>query len=181
MAKKIFIGIGVLVIVFIAAFFYFMRNTKSLSPQAKASYNQGGMDVTVDYCQPSKRGRLIFGEEAAKALVPYGKVWRTGANEATLIKFNQDVTVAGKPLKAGEYTLWTIPGATDWQVVINSETGQWGTDYNEKMDVFRAPVSITAKPTETETFTIDFVEQAGGADMMLSWDKTEVIIPIRKQ
>lgn len=181
MKKKILIGVGILAAVIVIALFVVMRYTKSFSPQAKVEFKQNGLAITVNYCQPSKKGRLIFGEESAKALVPYGKVWRTGANEATLLKINKDVMFAGKPLNAGEYTLWTIPGATGWQAVINSQTGQWGTDYNEKMDVFRVPVASAPSANEAESFTINFTEQSGGTDMILHWDKTQVVIPIRGQ
>ena len=181
MKKKVFIGVGILAVIALIALFVLMRYTKSFSPQAQAEFNQNGLSITVNYCQPSKKGRLIFGDEADKALVPYGKVWRTGANEATLLKINKDVTFAGTPLKAGEYTLWTIPGTTGWQAVINSQTGQWGTDYNEKMDVFRASVASAPSADEAESFTISFAQQSGGTDMILHWDKTQVIVPIRAQ
>lgn len=156
---------------------YYTRYTAP-SPPATAIFDNGTFKVSVDYCQPSKRGRLIFGTETEHALVPYGKWWRTGANEATIISFSKDVLIAGKPLKAGSYTLFTTPQQQDWLVMINSETGQWGLSYNKDKDVLEVPVKSVIKADSEDKFTIDFVEQAKGTTMLLRWDSTEVIIPI---
>lgn len=134
----------------------------------------------MDYCQPAKKGRTIFGD-SAQALVPYGKIWRTGANEATRLVVNKDVSLAGQPLQAGEYTLWTIPGPTNWQVVINQETGQWGTEYDPTKDLFRASVPSYQVPDLQELFEISFVPELDGTNMLLHWDHTEVSVPIRVQ
>ena len=98
--KRILLVVAVLLV----AYFAVRSFTKSNSPEAVAQIDQNGLKIKVDYCQPYKKGRKIFG-----GLVPYGQVWRTGANEATVIDFDQDVTVAGQPLKEGSYSLWTIP------------------------------------------------------------------------
>jgi len=119
--KKILIILGVVALVLAVAFLLFMRQTKSHSPAATAVYNQDGLEIQVDYCRPYKKGRVIFG-----GLEPYGKVWRTGANEATVISFNKDLLIVGKPVKAGKYSLFTIPGEKTWTVILNKETGQWG-------------------------------------------------------
>lgn len=164
------------------AYRYFqLQYTKQFSPGATAEFDQNGLHVKVDYSQPSKKGRLIFGTVAEHALVPYGKAWRTGANEATLLTVEPDVTVAGKPLPAGRYTLWTIPGPTGWQVIVNDETGQWGTEYDPSRDHFRAPVSARALADTVQLFTISFRPADGGADLLLRWDTREVTVPIRKQ
>lgn len=181
MAKRILLGVGILITIIGISLFILFKRTKSFSPETTASYKQNGLEVTITYCQPSKKDRLIFGEESQKALVPYGKIWRTGANEATLLRINRDVTLAGKHLKAGEYSLWTIPGANQWEVVINSQTGQWGTDYDAKKDVFRAPVSSQKTPSVVEVFNISFANQAAGADLILRWDTTQVNVPIRSE
>ena len=170
-----FIRIALIVVAVLAVAFFVLRTyTKSKSPEAVAVFKQDGLEVQVNYCQPAKKGRAIFG-----SLIPYGQVWRTGANEATLISFNKDVLLAGKPLKAGKYTLWTIPGANEWTVIINSQTGQWGTSYDESKDALRVNVASAMKPEAVESFTIAFTPQAGGADMLLRWDMTEVAVPIR--
>lgn len=175
-----------LVLVLVAAgyftYSYFQTQyTKQFSPEATAEFDKTGLKVKVDYCQPAKKGRLIFGPADSRALVSYGNVWRTGANEATLLTIEPNVTLAGQALPAGRYTLWTIPGPTDWQVVINNETGQWGTEYDPARDRFRTPVSVRSLPDTVQQFTIGFRPQPGGTDMLLSWDTHEVVVPIRKQ
>ncbi|MCU0353916.1 MAG: DUF2911 domain-containing protein [Cytophagales bacterium] len=172
--KKI-VRIGLIVVaVLVVAFFALRTYTKSKSPEATAVFNENGLSVEVKYCQPAKKGREIFG-----GLLPYGKVWRTGANEATVISFGKDVLLADKPLKAGKYTLWTIPNPAEWTIVINGETGQWGTNYDESQDVLRVNVPVSKKSDVTELFKIDFTSQTGGADMVLRWDMTEVAVPVR--
>ena len=153
--------------------------TKTFSPSSTAEFDKNGLRVTVDYCQPSKKGRMIFGEESGKALVPYGKWWRTGANEATVIKFSRDVNFGGKPLKSGTYTLFTIPQKDNWSVIINEEVGQWGLSYDEKKNVLSVPAPVNSTNDSAEQFKIDFTEQAGGTDMILHWDTTQVTVPIR--
>ena len=153
--------------------------TKTFSPSTTAEFDKSGLRVTVDYCQPSKKGRMIFGEESEKALVPYGKWWRTGANEATVIKFSKDVNFGGKALKAGTYTLFTIPQKDNWSVIINEEVGQWGLSYDEKKNVLSVPAPASQVSDSAEQFKIDFAEQTGGTDMILHWDTTQVTVPIR--
>ena len=162
----------------VAVFFRFYY-TKTFSPSSTAEFDKNGLRVSVDYCQPSKKGRMIFGEESEKALVPYGKWWRTGANEATVIKFSKDVNFGGKPLKAGTYTLFTIPQKDNWSVIINEEVGQWGLSYDEKKNILSVPATSTQTSDSAEQFKIDFVEQTGGTDMILHWDTTQVTVPIR--
>ncbi|GAB3890272.1 DUF2911 domain-containing protein [Spirosoma agri] len=174
--KRVLFILAIIAAVLLVGLFALRSWTKSSSPETLVQLNQNGLNISVDYCQPRKKGRVIFG-----GLVPYGNVWRTGANEATVIKFDQPVLVAGQPLKAGEYTLWTIPSATSWVVIMNGETGQWGTNYDQTKDVLRVPVTSRKHSPVAEQFTINLVEQPGGADMLLTWDETEVVVPIRKQ
>jgi hypothetical protein len=179
---RILLIILALVVIGFVGFRFGLRNyTKQFSPEATATFDENDLHLRVDYCQPSRKDRLIFGTEAEKALVPYGQVWRTGANEATLLTVERDVTLAGKPLEAGQYTLWTIPGPDTWQVVINGQTGQWGTEYDEGRDVFRAEVPARTVPEVEEKLELDFAEQPNGADLLLRWDTREVTIPIRKR
>ena len=174
--KVILIVLAVLASVTVFIRFYY---NKPFSPSATAEYEKNGLSITVDYCQPSKKGRLIFGTTQEKALVPYGKWWRTGANEATVIKFSRDVTIGGKVLKAGKYTLFTIPDKGDWTIIINAEVGQWGLSYDDSKDVLRVPATSLQQPDSVETFTIDFNEKETGVDMLLHWDTTVVTIPIK--
>jgi hypothetical protein len=155
---------------------YFVGNrfiTKSHSPAATAHHEKDGLVVTVEYCRPYKKNRVIFG-----GLVPYGKVWRTGANEATIIKFSKAVSLGNKKLPAGTYTLWTIPGATTWTVIINSEVGQWGTEYDETKDVLRFEVNAAALHPELEMLVIDFKNDPSGINMLIKWDNALVTVPV---
>ncbi|RCR69151.1 DUF2911 domain-containing protein [Larkinella punicea] len=172
--KKVLWIVGGLAVLVLIGYFGLRSFTKSSSPEAVATSDQNGVQVKVEYCQPYKKGRKIFG-----GLVPYGEVWRTGANEATIITIDQNVTVAGQPLDEGEYSLWTIPSEGSWMVIFNRETGQWGTSYDQTKDVLRVPVAARKRNAVAEQFYISFAPQAGGSDMLLAWDQTEAIVPIR--
>ncbi|GAA4446458.1 hypothetical protein GCM10023189_01600 [Nibrella saemangeumensis] len=174
--KRVLIIAGVVLIGLFLAFLLFRNFTKSASPEATAEIEQNGLHIKVAYSQPYKKGRKIFG-----GLVPYGEVWRTGANEATEIDFDQDVIVAGQPLDKGEYSLWSIPSQAGWIVIFNKETGQWGTDYDQTKDVLRVPVIARKREKPAEQFFISFAPQPQGTDMLLSWDDTEVVVPVRKR
>ena len=122
------------------------------SPPAKVSENVGSTLVTIDYSQPSIKGREIWG-----GLVPYGKVWRTGANEATTFEVSTDVKVEGESLKAGKYGLFTVPSENEWVIIFNSVSDQWGAfSYDESKDVLRVKVKPeqVADNTEKMTFKI---------------------------
>lgn len=179
--SKPFRIIAIVLVVLLLGFFGFRKYIKSFSPSSVAEYNNNGVGVKVTYSQPGKKGRLVFGREQDNALVPYGKVWRTGANEATVVDIDKDVMFAGKPVKAGSYSLWTIPGQSTWKIILNSETGQWGTEYNDGKDVITGEATLRVIPKARELFKIDFEEQDGGVNMILSWDQTEAVIPITKQ
>ena len=129
----------------------------------------------MEYSRPAKKGRVIFG-----SLVPYGQVWRTGANEATEITFNRDVVFGVQPVEAGRYAVFTIPQSDKWTVILNRDLGQWGAfTYDDTKDVLRTQVPVQAKSTVTELFTIGLNEATGGADLVLEWDQSRVIVPIR--
>ena len=177
--KKPLLIIFSILLVLLIAFFGFRKYTKSFSPETSVVYNKDGLDIGVIYHRPAKKGRHIFGREEDKVLVPYGKVWRTGANEATVIEIKEGVSFAGKELAAGKYSLWTVPGQGSWDVILNSEVGQWGTNYNDGKDILKEKVAIRVRPDIQELFTIYFEEQNGGVNLVLSWDQTEAIIPIR--
>lgn len=132
-----------------------------------------GKDVKVAYGQPSKKGRVIFGE-----LVPYGKVWRTGANEATEITFAKDATFGGKPIKAGTYSLFTIPTETEWTIILNPELKQWGAyGYDKVKDKNVLETKVPAKKTGgvVEPLTYRFDDKN---NLIIEWDQTQVEIPV---
>lgn len=130
--------------------------------------------VKVVYGRPQKKGRIIFGE-----LEPYGKVWRTGANEAPEIKIYKDITIGGKPLKAGTYALFTIPEKDKWTLIFNSELDQWGAyTYNKDKDVLRIELKPAKTDATVEAFSIMFRESKLGVDMLMAWDEVMVEVPL---
>jgi len=128
--------------------------------------------IKVIYSRPQKRKRKVFGE-----LVPYQKVWRTGADEATEIKFFQDVKLGTQTITAGTYSLFTIPGEKTWEIIINSDLDSWGAySYKEDKDVTRLTVPVTSGEM-LEVFSIGFTKEEKGYHMVLGWDTTRVVVP----
>ncbi|HEV7378862.1 MAG TPA: DUF2911 domain-containing protein [Dyadobacter sp.] len=163
----------------LSGFFGYRKYSRSLSPAGTALWEKDNLHIEVQYGRPAKKNRYIFGRAQDKALAPYGRVWRTGANEATVITFEEDVLFSGKEVKAGSYSLWTVPGPGSWQVILNAETGQWGTEYNDGKNVLKVEVPIRIHPQVKEVFSIYFEEIEGGTNLVLNWDQTEAVIPIQ--
>jgi tetratricopeptide (TPR) repeat protein len=148
--------------------------TPAPSPTQTVQQDFGISSMQLIYSRPGMRGRKVFGD-----LVPYGKVWRTGANQATRIKFNDDVSIGGKPLKAGEYALFTIPGENEWEIIVNKGSENWGTVYKQEDDLLRVKVKPTKLNDNVETFTMQFENvKPTSADLTIMWEKTGVRIPI---
>ncbi|ERM83253.1 hypothetical protein P872_16375 [Rhodonellum psychrophilum GCM71 = DSM 17998] len=141
------------------------------SPSAQISQKVGLTDVTVEYSRPSTKGRKIFGE-----LVPFGEVWRTGANAATLITFSTDVNIERNPLPKGTYALYSIPGKNDWTIIFSKNTKLWGSvGYNQEEDVFRFKVKPGKTGNKYETMEITFVDMTDtGASLSIKWENTRV-------
>jgi hypothetical protein len=127
----------------------------------------------VDYSRPAKRGRVIFGS----TIVPWGEVWRTGANAATQFRTDKALEMGGIVVPAGFYTLWTIPTQSGWKLLINSETGQWGTAHKAERDMFQLDMTTSTLPQAVERFTITVVPSAQGGTLNLDWDTTRASIP----
>lgn len=151
-----------------------------LSPLALAKTMIGDTYVKVHYSSPQRRHpetgetRAIFG-----GLVPFGEVWRTGANESTEITFTGDVMFGGQHVPAGTYALYTIPGPESWTVILSSAVGQWGSfSYDPASDVARVEASVESGIQPHEAFTIAFVDGEAGSDMTLTWEQTRVHVPI---
>ena len=145
-----------------------------LSPRDTATQTIGSAHLVVDYGRPSKRGREIFG-----GLVPYGAVWRTGANEATHFRTDRDLTIGTIRVPRGTYTLWTIPARDGWTLIVNRQTGQWGTDYDKTQDVGRTPMRVATLSEPVEQFTIAIEPARNGSGVLtMSWDTTQASIPI---
>ena len=147
------------------------QEQKPKSPAVTASGKIDGVSVTINYGQPSARGRKIMG-----GLVPYGKVWRTGANATTSIEFSDAVKIDGKTVAKGKYGLYTIPGESEWTIMINKDI-KWGSDeYTEKQDVAR----VKAKPAKTAAFVEAFTISVEKNLVILRWENTEVSFKVSK-
>lgn len=146
--------------------------SKRPSPPAKASaILASGVTVTIDYSQPSVKGRTV-----GKDIAPYGKVWRTGANEATVFEISKDATVGGKALPAGKYGLYSIPGTNEWTIIFNKTWNQWGTNYTEGDDALRIKATPAKAKAFTEKMTFD-VNKNGTVTLM--WGDTQVSFMVK--
>ncbi|HMQ06438.1 MAG TPA: DUF2911 domain-containing protein [Saprospiraceae bacterium] len=148
------------------------------SPMDAAAYSpeRGAPTVAkIYYSRPAKKDREIFG-----ALVPFGQVWRTGANETPEITFYRDVKFGGSDVKAGTYTLFTIPGETEWTIILNSVLNQWGAyGYDNSKDVVRVKGTVSTPPSHVENFTMTWEKQDdGSAHLIMAWDNTLVRVPM---
>ncbi len=137
--------------------------------------------LKIVYSRPQKRGREVFGK-----LVPYGQVWRTGANEATEMTISRDIKINGTELKAGNYSIFTIPEKSVWTIIINSDLGLWGAyNYNPTMDVLRfevpviVPTAIGMSDTVYEAFTIWIDQKNEKAEIQMAWDKSKVTLSVQ--
>jgi len=174
------IGIGALVLfgVLFVAFKVMQTQTKKKSPEVKIDYSENGKELHIFYCQPSARGRVVFGD-----LVPFESVWRTGANEASTFEISSDILVEGKPLAAGKYTLWTIPNRESWSVIFNKKQYGWGVAFGgvasreQAEDALVVDVPVKALDSPVETFTIS-LQQEPLSGMSLTWEKTQVPVKL---
>ena len=182
MKRKILIGLGILVIILVGFALYVVLVVNKRSPAGTTSISANGVDVKVEYHRPHKKGRLIFGDKKDGALQPYGVYWRLGANEATEITFNKNINFAGKPVKAGTYRMYTIPGPEIWSIFLNSELGKWGySEANHTLNVLKADVAADNTAPETEQFVINLSSDSAVINMDFVWDKTLVRVPITVQ
>lgn len=146
------------------------------SPQATVETRVGETNLRVVYSRPAKRGREIWG-----ALVPYDEIWRTGANAATAFSTDRDVRIGGALVPAGEYTLYSLYTPDSAQLIINRQTGQWGTVYNRAMDLARVNMTRDSLAQPVERFTISIVPTADGGRLQLTWDRTRFSVPLRER
>jgi hypothetical protein len=145
----------------------------ALSPRDSAVADLGGAHLAVDYGRPFKRGRTVFG-----GIVPWGEVWRTGANEATGFTTTRDLEIGGVAVPAGKYTLWTLPTESGWKLIVNRETGQWGTEYHPEQDLARIDMRTRKLSAPVEEFTIKLEPSGTGGVLRLQWDDTEAFVPV---
>jgi len=151
--------------------------SKRPSPPGTAEVTLKNKEITIDYSRPSLKGRKV-GQE----LAPYGKVWRTGANEATALNTAIDLNIGGAKVPAGKYTLYTLPSEGTWKLIINKQTGQWGTQYDESQDLARVDMKKTALSQSVEQFTISFDKKnENTANLNLDWENTRVSVEIKAE
>lgn len=169
--------ISVLVAAFLMTMVSFVQAQEKAPSSPKVTVESPDKNIKVVYGQPSKRGRVIFGPEGSSSLEKFGKVWRTGANEATEVTFKNNVMIGDKMVKAGTYTLFTIPGEKEWSVIINGTLGQWGAyDYEKTkatdVAIVKVPVSINKAPVEKLTIT------PTNSTITVAWDNMTISIPV---
>jgi hypothetical protein len=145
------------------------------SPAATAEVSLNGKNVLIHYNSPRMRGRKIMGE-----LVPYGKVWRTGANPATTLITSTNLQIGTLQVPAGTYTLYTLPSAKQWLLIINKHTGQWGTEYTMSDDLGRTPMTGKSLPAPQEDMTISFEHTHGAqTELHVKWETTDEYVPVQ--
>jgi hypothetical protein len=148
---------------------------KRPSTAASATCDLGaGKTITTNYSSPHMKGRKIYG-----SLVPFGQVWRAGANEATTFVTSSDVVVGGKTVPAGSYTIFTIPSADKWILIINKKTGEWGIPYKyENDELTRVDMKVSKLAAPVENFTIAYDKSGGGSILRMDWETTRASIDI---
>jgi hypothetical protein len=171
---------GILIAVVLVVVFFKRYSTKAYSPEETVVYQDPELEMEVFYNRPYKKEREIFGE-----LVPYGEVWRTGANEATTFYTSEDLLVDGSLLPAGKYTLWTIPQENTWKVIFNSQMYPWGIDNDKKayrqaeFDKLILEVPVRDLETGLEQFSIFFERGNDLIFLNFAWDETLVRVPLK--
>jgi len=153
------------------------EKTQRPSPPASASCKfDDGKTINTDYSSPRMKGRTIFG-----GLVPYGQVWRTGANEATTFVTDTDLSVGGKEIPAGSYTLFTLPAADKWVLIISKKTGEPGTPYREGEDLLRVDMKVSQTESLVENFTIAYHKKDATCSRTLSWERTQASVDLAEK
>jgi len=152
--------------------------SKRPSPPAQAQCKfSDGKTITVDYSSPRAKGRKIFGE-----LVPYGEVWRTGANEATTFVTTGGLSADGRDIPAGSYTIFTIPEQNKWTLIVNKETGEWGIPYKyEAKELARIPMSVSKTSGPVENFTVSFDQDGNACTLNISWEETQASVKLSEK
>ena len=175
---KILLGLLAMVII-IASDLLYGTFINPKSPRDTVTLIQEDLTLEVDYSQPFKKDRLIFGNDADGALVPYGTYWRLGANFATTFETNKEISFAGRPLAAGKYRVYAVPEKDHWVITLNSEFGSFGyTEPDYEKDIMSVNIASAKLMTFVEQFTIDFVEGDDSLSLRFRWDTTSVSLPI---
>ena len=179
MKRKILIGFVVLVVIVVAGMLYLNNRNRTLSPPGSTEIENQGLKVRVDYSRPSVRGRKIFGNESGDLLLPYGKYWRLGANEPTLISVNKNFKFNGNEMPAGEYDMYAIPSHEFFEIRLNTGLRFWGaTEPNYDEDVLKTKVPVTITNTNVEQFTITAMAEGDDVVLQMMWADREWSVTI---
>ncbi|HUO16931.1 MAG TPA: DUF2911 domain-containing protein [Verrucomicrobiae bacterium] len=161
-------------LIFLACTCFAQKGNRPSPPESASCDLGGGKMIKTDYSSPRMKGRKIFG-----GLVPYGEVWRTGANEATTFVTSANVAVEGKEVPAGSYTIFTVPNADKWTLIINKKTGEWGIPYKYEGDeLARVNMKVSQLSSPMEDFTISYKKNSGGCTMNIEWETTRASVEI---
>ncbi len=182
--KKNIASLGCIILVGMVSTITFAQDkSKRPSPPANAQCTfSDGKTVTIDYSSPRMKGRKIYGTEQEGALVPYGKVDRTGANEATTFVPNVDVTVGGKDVPAGNYTIFTVPNQDKWTLIVNKKTKEWGIPYKwEGDELLRTDMMVSKPPSPVENFTISLPSKGDTCTLHITWDDNDASVDIAEK
>jgi hypothetical protein len=177
--KKLIVIVGIIVALLVVVFVGLRMYTKSFSPRDNASYNKNDIELNVQYGRPYKKGRVIF-----DGLVPYGEVWRTGANEPTVFTTNVDLKIGEKILKKGSYAVFTVPNRESWEIIFNKSIPAWGVNFSGEAarkvseDALTIDVAAITTKSRFEQFTIAFEEMHDEIDIVMMWDQTLVVVPV---
>src|SRR5216117_1625648 len=168
--------LSMFVLIAVAALAQEEKGRPSPAAQAQCQFADG-KTIRVDYSSPRMKGRKIFG-----GLVPYGEVWRAGANEATTFVTDANLSVGGKDVPAGSYTIFTIPNQDKWTLIISKKTGEWGIPYpGEGDDLARVDMNVSKPPSQVENFTIDFDQKGDSCTKRMDWENTRATVEITEK
>lgn len=145
---------------------------KGGSPHVRSTWTVDGATVTIEYGRPSLKGRTI-----GKDVAPYGKEWRTGADEATTLITDKTLSIGNLAVPAGTYTLYTLPGEAEWQLIVSKKTGQWGAGYPAGQDLGRVPMRVEQAASPVEQLTISIDDTSSGGVLKVSWGTTVASVP----
>ncbi len=172
--RKVLALVFCLSILFIATRAILAEQAKRASPHEQVSAVLDGKKVTIEYGRPLMKGRKIFGK-----LVPFGEVWRAGADEATTLSSEANLNIGGLKVPKGTYSLFTLPGEKEWMLIVNKNAKQWGAySYDAKQDLGRTKLAVRALPTPVEQFTITLDAQGKKGTLKLSWEQTEASVAV---
>jgi hypothetical protein len=164
---------GILVVLgFVSTAGTLAQERKRASPHETTTATVDGAKISITYGRPYLKGRKVGAE-----LAPYGKVWRTGADEATTLVTDKALMFGATHVQPGTYTIYTLPGEKEWQLIVNKQTGQWGTEYDQKQDLGRIPMKVGKTGAPVEQLTVDVADTPAGGEIRLSWENTLATAP----